>query len=134
MRTILFRAKRKLDGEWVYGIPSPDGKQFIMNCNNEFFTIGEIDPETVGQYTGLKDKNGKNIFDGDIVQIQTSDGQILVRFVLTSIPILEDGKKKDGIAAFDPSYKIVFHENKVCKVIGNYSDNPELWEKEVKNE
>ena len=67
MREILFRAKRLTDQKWTYG----DFTEVVGDCprilSNEDVTMYAVDPSTIGQYTGLKDKNGKKIFEGDIV-------------------------------------------------------------------
>ena len=85
MREILFRGKRKDNGEWVYGdlrhISDGHGGYILCivdntNGRNNDVTGVEVVPETVGQYTGLTDDNGVKIFEGDIVKIEGGDWRI----------------------------------------------------------
>lgn len=77
MREILFRAKRLDNGEWVEGYLyrlEETLNPFIM-CKNRNGESFEVDPSTVCQYTGLTDKNGKQIFEGDKITMIFSHGQ-----------------------------------------------------------
>ena len=72
MREILFKAKRWSDGKWVYGDLNHLQDSVIIHWyNNGCRVADEVDPSTVCQYTGLVDKNGKKIFDGDVVRRET---------------------------------------------------------------
>lgn len=120
MREILFRGKRKKDGKWVYGnyaVTDNNGKRHFVFQNKAFEF--DVDPETVGQYTGLTDKNGTKIFEGDIVTMPKYGGgrhKSVVYF------------RKGKFAVDGSNYGF----NDICpknmEVIGNIHDNPELLE------
>ena len=125
MREILFRGKRTDNGEWVYGWYAPlvcNDKTVIPYIRNENGTDKEVVPETVGQYTGLTDKNGKKIFEGDV--LDCGDRIVIVEWhrycgTWDSRFIKYKGEKcSNGITPFEWKYRAV--------IIGNIYDNPEL--------
>lgn len=79
MREIKFRAKH--GKEWVYGdLHLNSGK--IPHIHPDPFTSKSIDIETIGQYTGLRDKNGKEIYEGDIIRSFDSSGDAILHYIV----------------------------------------------------
>lgn len=146
MRENIFKAKRKDNGEWVEGcliIDYVSGQYFIHqngNSVNESPKIGEegclrflafeIDPETICQYTGLTDKNGKKIWENDIVKCnKRKEGYDLYKVVwrkdfadfgVEPIKPKFESRYPIGLSECDTIYGYDY------KVIGNIFDNPEL--------
>lgn len=124
MREILFRGKRVDNNEMIYGYLyriSEKLNPFIMLINSGGESH-EVFPETVGQYTGLTDKNGVKIFEGDIVSISKEDERGVVRW--------EDSDATYVIGC-DDNIDLSFLENFLgidVEVIGSIHDNPELAE------
>lgn len=132
MREILFRGKRATNGDWVYGdfVHGNERKSlrdsiFVYDSETQSFNDYEINPSTLGQYTGLTDKNGKRIFEGDIVRCGT--GRICkVTFFISPGVSGFDLVPIGGFDAPPPHNWSLFADT---EVIGNINDNPELLEK-----
>ena len=128
MREILFRGKRKYNGEWVEGFYYKDlwsdNAHYIIYDGTDY----EVIPETVGQYTGKTDKNGKNIFEGDIVYCKSRLDNA------NMVVIFECGQFRMVLSENYRSYQTnsgFYDINCFDKeVIGNIHDNPELFKGE----
>lgn len=132
MREILFRGKDN-DGVWQEGFYCllNDKSHRIYtgyaetDCGTYYPNFYTVQPSTVGQYTGLTDKNGTRIFEGDIVQS--------IELELKGI-IVFDEHCRFMIKDFSTgSTYLISYNNDEIQVIGNIHDNPELLESEVNN-
>jgi hypothetical protein len=131
MKTIKYRGKRKDNGEWVEGSYL---QQFVRTGRKVgileyayYGSVHEVIPDTVGQCTGLPDKGGRDIWEGDILFPNN-------RLVVWA----EDGEGGSGVGFYTKCYAIGYGRSlwsfgitqaEASKVIGNIHDNPELLEK-----
>lgn len=121
MRTIKFRGKRVNRREWVYSTESfvQTDEGICMGLYNE---EKDVIPDTVGQFTGLYDKDGKEIYEGDILQLKYSDGSYHSSSVYYA--------QQKGYWAVDVSINeriiLGYIDRTRLVVIGNIHDNPEL--------
>lgn len=131
MREILFRGKRLDNGEWVEGnIIINHDFVAIMSYNGcqYWHDIIEVNSSTIGQYTGLTDKNGKLIFEGDILFLRDSAGGKHYDVVVAEY---WNCSCCGGVFGFSTEYgdvNIDIRDHKCAEVIGNIHDNPELME------
>ena len=132
MRDILFRGKRVDNGEWIEGYFAQSGDRTFILIDNDFAVgyvkMKEVYPETVGECTGLTDKNGKKIFEGDIVRtsgyygneigvVRRGEYDVYSRYVFGGYYRVD---KTSALVEWTSSWS--------CEVIGTIYDNPELLE------
>ena len=139
----LFKAKRLDTNDWILGFLSmhKTGKYFIRPICGSASSSEEVEKNTICQCTGLKDKNGKLIWEGDIILFQLDNddcpfpnkdtkkrlGKVFYKGFRTTFAI---GMGKNGSSSInDDLWKYVQNGNRV-EVIGNIFDNPELLESE----
>ena len=162
-REILFRGKRDDTGEWVDGMlayffDNPKNSMIMPSCyfgtrdfngeddNGNPIIEDEtalggfipVQPESVGQFTGLLDKNGKNIFEGDILKSDLQEkGVFVVNFQCGSFCYYWEGDYGPATPMgwdFDEGFtEPSDYFNVHCQIIGNLQDNPELIGKEATN-
>jgi len=134
----LFRGKRKDTGEWMIGslICFPDDDKHYGIWSENAQTYIWVNPATVGQCTGLKDKDGMLIHEGDVIQCEVSifdkDTEEKIKLMLTAIIFWDNHQWScsDVRGVFMDSYQPLFNKEmfSTVKIIGNIHDNPELRE------
>ena len=142
MREILFRGKRIDNGEWTEGYYATQSNHACFASELKYqhfiyedvcldFNLGglqkfEVDPDTIGQYTGLTDKNGKKIFEGDIIKHNNNSDN---GFDIGKVYWDETRSqwRRTSIGNFhDSSFTYVMSRSCEYEIIGNIHDNPEL--------
>ena len=125
MREIKFRGKSVDTSEWEYGLPTYSLKEDKFEIRYPLYDSDgyrgcsryEVIPETVGQFTGMKDKNGKEIYEGDVVEAIRYDGLVVTGVV----------EFRDCSFVINTGYLTIYTwMDYQIEVIGNIHDNPEL--------
>ena len=125
MREIKFRAKDLLTGEWHYSRDNWLEQLFspkLYDCTGEYPGSDKpsIDPSTVGQFTGMVDKNGREIYEGDVVATVVNGCRYVQEVVWSDIT--------NGFSFRSHGCGPIFHKSSYMEIIGNIHDNPELLE------
>ena len=135
-RQILFRGKRTDNGEWVYGYLIGNNVIVgeVVDFDDDYFNTEfwyKVDPETVGQFTGLTDKNGTKIFDGGIISVN-GVVNFAVKYIeeRLSFCLANTDELKLNLKCMSPWYPVSaswWNEfGREIEAIGNAYDNPEL--------
>ena len=127
IREVIFRGKRTDNGEWIegslLGIDWCDKPStYSIAPNTPVSVFYSVIPETVGQFTGLTDKNGTKIFEGDIVSLVKHDSLI---YKVVYVPCRYELVNSKGVNCF----VLDIYKSENIEVIGNIHDNPELLQK-----
>lgn len=140
-REIIFRGKSIGTGEWLYGhlfnygLTAPSNVSCICVCVpkewKEAYNLYTVHPDTIGQYTGLKDKNGKKIFEGDILEYIGKREDNMNKVYRRKVVFHEGmfallSKELQAYSALN--YHCMKDGRSAWRVIGNIHDNPELIE------
>lgn len=136
MREILFKAKRIEDDEWIEGYYQKR-HNFLGNEEHLIFHVDghtvweytEIDPETLCQFTGKTDKNGKRIWENDVVWLVYDGKEHIYQIVWDNSEL--DFKATNGEENYGSNFEYLLCCDEI-EVIGNIFDNPELLQEERK--
>ena len=137
MRKIKFRGKAKSNGQWVYGnlsyLDGGEGFRHVRIESQEWdgglTRVTEVDPETVGQNTDIEDVNGKEIYEGDIVEFENSivsNTGVVVWDRCNPCMAISYTHKLTNVTLYE--YDFVKCGSMLIEVIGNIHDNPEFLE------
>lgn len=124
MREILFRGKSLETDEWIYGDTFHSSLDAQFECIHDYkkHLNMAVDPETIGQYTGLTDKNGNKIFEGDIIRWKEYDRWAPDDNIVSGYVLYVDGQwliQRPNIRSY------LWRVHSYCKIIGNIYDNSE---------